>query len=428
MLRIIQKSVRFRSHLPQRAVLYSKCLKTDLTKPGQESKGQLNRGSPTESNLKNGIIPDSIKYVETQNRNLTHWVGKKLQKIQSQVFTASKTLNDITGYTSIEKLKQSIEDQGLKIKMLKNEVRQANQIYTHAIEERSTSQRQLGDLLQRKNEWSNSDLEKFTNLYRNEHKREQEEKMAKLKLEEVEKELDNAQLELSRSILARYKEEQIWSDKIRRTSTGGTVAVMIFNILLFIIIQLGVEPWRRERLVNSFGDKVKEALKKQRDRLTLNNTKTDKTEESASGSKTSDSKSIGSFNCGADIVLGKQETPKSSEQIHEAVIPELYVNEVSISETESVPGLSNIYCIIKNAGGRLNFDNYILTICTALKRMSDYTIYIKAYTRGVELMSISNSFVSKWALELMTASSLGTIGGIILTQIWFYLSRYDWFM
>lgn len=61
-------------------------------------------------------------------------------------------------------------------------------------------------------------------------------------------------------ISARYHEEQIWSDKIRRASTWGTWVLMGFNMFLFLVVQLGLEPWKRKRLVGSFEDKVKSAL------------------------------------------------------------------------------------------------------------------------------------------------------------------------
>jgi len=58
----------------------------------------------------------------------------------------------------------------------------------------------------------------------------------------------------------RYHEEQIWSDKIRRASTWGTFALMGVNVLLFVVVQVGFEPWRRKRLVRGFEEKVKEAV------------------------------------------------------------------------------------------------------------------------------------------------------------------------
>ena len=68
----------------------------------------------------------------------------------------------------------------------------------------------------------------------------------------------------------RYHEEQIWSDKIRRASTWGTFALMGVNVVLFIVVQIGLEPWRRKRLVRGFEEKVKEVvLQGQSDKVLL---------------------------------------------------------------------------------------------------------------------------------------------------------------
>lgn len=84
--------------------------------------------------------------------------------------------------------------------------------------------------------------------------------MAKEQLELIERKAEEAASRLSASILARYHEEQIWSDKIRRMSTWGTWGLMGVNVLLFLVFQVLVEPWRRKRLVTGFEDKVTEAL------------------------------------------------------------------------------------------------------------------------------------------------------------------------
>ncbi|KAJ2987565.1 hypothetical protein NUW58_g4436 [Xylaria curta] len=83
-------------------------------------------------------------------------------------------------------------------------------------------------------------------------------------LEEAEREAERLGRELGAGILARYHEEQIWSDKIRRMSTWGTWGLMGMNILLFLVLQFGAEPWRRRRLVRGFEEKVREALAEER--------------------------------------------------------------------------------------------------------------------------------------------------------------------
>lgn len=47
-------------------------------------------------------------------------------------------------------------------------------------------------------------------------------------------------------------------------STWGTWGLMGMNVLLFLIFQIAVEPWRRRRLVKGFEDKVVEALEKEK--------------------------------------------------------------------------------------------------------------------------------------------------------------------
>jgi sensitive to high expression protein 9 len=142
-------------------------------------------------------------------------------------------------------------------------VREAKEEYQNAINRRSASQREVNELLQRKHAWSPTDLERFTQLYRSDHTNEQAEIAAQERLAEAERTADEAQAQLARSILARYHEEQIWSDKIRRASTWGTWGLMGFNVLLFIVVQLGLEPWKRRRLVGGFEEKVREVIQEE---------------------------------------------------------------------------------------------------------------------------------------------------------------------
>lgn len=120
----------------------------------------------------------------------------------------------------------------------------------------------MNELLQRKHAWSPTDLERFTLLYRNDHTNEVAEVETQEALSKAEREAEEAAASLSKSILSRYHEEQVWSDKIRRMSTWGTWGLMGVNVLLFLIFQIAVEPWRRRRLVKGFEDKVVEALEK----------------------------------------------------------------------------------------------------------------------------------------------------------------------
>ena len=190
-----------------------------------------------------------------------------MDTLQSNLFTASRHLNDLTGYTSIESLKLTTERLELSLQTTRQRVRAARAAYQSAIAQRSASQREVNDLLQRKHAWSAADLERFTSLYRSDHTNELEEAGAQKRLAEVETEAEEVQQRLGRSMLEGYHEEQIWSDKIRRMSTWGTWGLMAVNVLLFLVFQIGVEPWRRRRLVGGFEEKVREVVEGSRAEL-----------------------------------------------------------------------------------------------------------------------------------------------------------------
>lgn len=104
-------------------------------------------------------------------------------------------------------------------------------------------------------------------LVREDHSYEQAEarvkEAAKAADDDVERELN----ELLRSILARYHEEQVWSDKIRSASTYGSMAALALNLLVFVMATLVVEPWKRRRLAHTFEKKVEELSEETKDLL-----------------------------------------------------------------------------------------------------------------------------------------------------------------
>ncbi|AMD21695.1 HFL161Cp [Eremothecium sinecaudum] len=183
-----------------------------------------------------------------------------LDSLQETIFTATKALNDVTGYSSIDKLRKSIEMMESQLNEVKSDLERLRDVHHNAVAVRNQSQIQVNELLQRKHMWTPEELDRFTKLYIVDAENAKKEEAANAELKAVEakeKELSNL---LHRAILTRYHEEQIWSDKIRRTSTWGTFILMGINILLFLVFQLLLEPWKRRRLTRSFEEKVKVAL------------------------------------------------------------------------------------------------------------------------------------------------------------------------
>ena len=200
---------------------------------------------------------------ESRRTELSKRFSHLMDNVQSNIFVASQRLNDLTGYSGIEALKKEIGAQEATAQSTRQAVKNARSNYAAAVATRSTTQREVNDLLQRKHAWSPEDLERFTGLYRSDHANEQAESAAQDALGRAEREAEEVSSRLARTILARYHEEQIWSDKIRQMSTWGTWGLMGLNVLLFIVFQIAIEPWRRRRLVKGFEEKVMEALERE---------------------------------------------------------------------------------------------------------------------------------------------------------------------
>jgi sensitive to high expression protein 9 len=134
--------------------------------------------------------------------------------------------------------------------------RQAKVAYDQAVACRSNSQREVNELLHRKSNWTDGDVSRFTALVRQDHIYEQKEATTKHAVHETEDAVEREFSELMRSILARYHEEQIWSDKIRSASTYGSLGALALNLLIFVLAVVVVEPWRRQKLTQGFEKRI----------------------------------------------------------------------------------------------------------------------------------------------------------------------------
>jgi len=208
--------------------------------------------------------PDLPSAEEGRRMAVTKRFSSLMDHLQGNIFIASQRINDLTGYSGIEALKARIATLESRVQAAQEAVRSSRLTYKTTVADRAATQREVTTLLARKDSWTPSDLERFTSLYRMDHSNEQAVQEAATRLADAEREAEHAASKLSSSILSRYHEEQIWSDKIRRMSTWGTWGLMGVNVLLFLVFQFGFEPWRRRRLVHGFEEKVREALEKEK--------------------------------------------------------------------------------------------------------------------------------------------------------------------
>ena len=232
-------------------------------------------------------------------------------------------------------------------------MQQAKSDYTAAIAQRSASQREVNELLQRKHNWSPQDLERFTSLYRSDHANEQAESNAQAAVTVAESEAEEASTKLSATILARYHEEQIWSDKIRRMSTWGTWGLMGMNVLLFMVFQIGVEPWRRKRLVKGFEEKVMEALEREG---AATNAATGaalaalQASHSAAASKATDIVTMEQAVVSAEVEAGVDEAISDEVAAEVAEGPNL---SLSLAENANPPGSWSFAAFLKSYRGKI---------------------------------------------------------------------------
>lgn len=192
------------------------------------------------------------------NESLSTKIDQNVKELKSSIGIASKVVNEITGYNKVIQLKNVIVSNESKLKDLKVKIHKAKIEHEKSLELRSTSQKEVNELLEHKNSWNPIDLERFTKIYMNTHDLDKIVKETSKNLKDLEDLQESTHDALIRSIMNRYHEEQVWSDKIRQFSTWGTIFIMAINLLLVFLVQFIFEPFKRWRLVNSFEEKVKE--------------------------------------------------------------------------------------------------------------------------------------------------------------------------
>lgn len=191
---------------------------------------------------------------DSLSKKMTH----NVKELRSSIAIASTVVNEITGYNRVIKLKDVIVQNEEKLQELKVSIHKAKIEHEKFVEIRSSSQKEVNELLERKNSWTPVDLERFTKIYMTTHDLDKAVEKSSQDLKRLEDLQESTHDALIRSIMNRYHEEQVWSDKIRQFSTWGTILIMCINLLLVLLVQFVFEPFKRWRLVNSFEGKVKE--------------------------------------------------------------------------------------------------------------------------------------------------------------------------
>ncbi|CAI8503394.1 unnamed protein product [Hanseniaspora opuntiae] len=177
---------------------------------------------------------------------------KKLENIPVLLMDANKSINKVTGYDTIQSLKSGIKS--IEIDLYQDRIsleRESKKLKSISLQQ-NTTQNLINDLLSRKSTWSPNDLKAFTETYNENQQNIHNLDNQKRKVEQLEKKVKIMEQDVHNLILKRYHEEQIWSDKIRKLSTYGTLLLLVINLLSFFALHLLFEPRKRRKLVEAF--------------------------------------------------------------------------------------------------------------------------------------------------------------------------------
>lgn len=177
---------------------------------------------------------------------------KKLENIPVLLMDANKSINKVTGYDTIQSLKSGIKS--IEIDLYQDRIsleRESKKLKSISLQQ-NTTQNLINDLLSRKSTWSPTDLKAFTETYNENQQNIHNLENQKRKVEQLEKKVKIMEQDVHNLILKRYHEEQIWSDKIRKLSTYGTLLLLVINLLSFFALHLLFEPRKRRKLVEAF--------------------------------------------------------------------------------------------------------------------------------------------------------------------------------
>lgn len=187
---------------------------------------------------------------------LQHWLDRNKPLAKNKISELGHRWNDFSGYADINALKEQVEVKAERLKTLQQEKDAAKEVYIQAVSDRSVSQRRVNDLLSRKSTWRDSDLMEYTSLLHSEHSHAKAEEQSQLEYERAEDNMQRGFDDLMRSVMRRYHEEHIWSDRVRSISTYVSVGLGALNVLVFILALFIVEPYKRRRLAQTLESRL----------------------------------------------------------------------------------------------------------------------------------------------------------------------------
>ncbi|KAK8854658.1 hypothetical protein IAR55_003397 [Kwoniella newhampshirensis] len=236
-----------------------------------QASNQEQRGASSRFALNSPIVTAmTSKYITLEVKaRLTEWSTSVMQHSKQVAQGAEKQLvdlglkvNQMTGYQEVERLKALVFQKEDELQKLRESARGIKAAYEEAVSARSAAQRDVNSLLERKHSWTDADVSRFTSLVRADHASTHAVASTSVQLKESEIAVDKAFSDLMQTILQRYHEEQVWSDKIRSVSTWANLIGLALNLVIFVGAVAVVEPWKRRRLVERLEERMAGMMEK----------------------------------------------------------------------------------------------------------------------------------------------------------------------
>lgn len=175
-----------------------------------------------ERKRRHGVLTQLREVVKQKRETLEPRLKKHLDEL-------GRRWNTYSGYEEVVEAKALVLEAEVQLKELREQQAIQRKAYLSAVTRRAESQRSLNELLSRKPTWNDEDLSKYTELLRSEHGDSQHEKDTTERFERMADRVNAAWDDVVRKTLDRYHKEQIWSDRVRATSTYASYTIAGLN-------------------------------------------------------------------------------------------------------------------------------------------------------------------------------------------------------
>lgn len=214
-----------RNTIGDRTFLHSTSISRQIERPDEHS-----NKSPEESRSAERGDQVRRKNVIDQIRDVFHRKRTDLEpRIKEQLESLGKRWNTYSGYEEVLEAKAQVLEAEMELKQLREEQSELRKDYMKAVGRRAGSQQTVNKLLQRREDWSDADLNAYMELVKSEHVEARSEKEATERYESIGHRVNAAWDDVVRKTLERYHQEQIWSDRVRAGSTYGSMIIAGLN-------------------------------------------------------------------------------------------------------------------------------------------------------------------------------------------------------